>query len=206
MVNILDSRSQSYVGSTLSPYKVGSLNSKLFLSEISKREKNLCKMLEGMRENKYKTLYPAALFLKIINCFFIPFISSSVQRSCELFPEHSGIPVREAQALGGVPRRQRQQQPSGRQLHGLFLLIRPCGCQAAVPESHSGLCPRRRSVLPASSRAVWFHPARRKQQLSLWLSTLSALGLGIPALPLPKRQLLPAAPVRSAEDPDVHGR
>lgn len=48
MVNFLDSRSQSYVGSTLSLYKVGSLNSKLFLSEISKREKNLCKMLEGM--------------------------------------------------------------------------------------------------------------------------------------------------------------
>jgi len=47
---VLDSRSQSYVGITLSPYKVGSLNSKLFLSEISKREKTLCKMLEGMYE------------------------------------------------------------------------------------------------------------------------------------------------------------
>ncbi|KAL0179231.1 hypothetical protein M9458_024673, partial [Cirrhinus mrigala] len=53
--------------------------------------------------------------------------------------------------------------------------------------------------------AVWLHPACRKQQLSLRLSTISALGLGIPALPLPKRQLLPAAPVWSAEDPDVHG-
>ncbi|XP_073684017.1 E3 ubiquitin-protein ligase TRIM8b [Garra rufa] len=49
-VKILMDRSQSYVGGTLSPYKVGSLNSKLFLSEISKREKNLCKMLEGMHE------------------------------------------------------------------------------------------------------------------------------------------------------------
>ncbi|XP_060795969.1 E3 ubiquitin-protein ligase TRIM8b [Neoarius graeffei] len=46
-VKILMDRSQSYIGNTLPSYKVGSLNSKLFLSEISKREKNLCKMLEA---------------------------------------------------------------------------------------------------------------------------------------------------------------
>ncbi|XP_076855576.1 E3 ubiquitin-protein ligase TRIM8b [Brachyhypopomus gauderio] len=46
-VKILMDRSQSFVGNSLPPYKVGSLNSKLFLSEISKREKNLCKMLEA---------------------------------------------------------------------------------------------------------------------------------------------------------------
>lgn len=40
-------RSQACVGSALPPYKVGSLNSKLFLSELSKREKSLRKTLEG---------------------------------------------------------------------------------------------------------------------------------------------------------------
>lgn len=35
------------MGSTLPPYKVGNLNSKLFLSEISKREKSLKRTLEG---------------------------------------------------------------------------------------------------------------------------------------------------------------
>lgn len=40
-------RSQACVGSALPPYKVGNLNSKLFLSEISKREKSLKRTLEG---------------------------------------------------------------------------------------------------------------------------------------------------------------
>ncbi|KAG7492571.1 hypothetical protein MATL_G00015860 [Megalops atlanticus] len=46
-VKILMDRSQSCVGSALPPHKVGHLNSKLFLSEISKREKSLRKMLEA---------------------------------------------------------------------------------------------------------------------------------------------------------------
>lgn len=37
------------MGSNLPPYKVGNLNSKLFLSEISKREKSLKRMLEGQK-------------------------------------------------------------------------------------------------------------------------------------------------------------
>lgn len=44
-------RSQACVGNSLPPYKVGSLNSKLFLSEISKREKSLRRMLEGRSSN-----------------------------------------------------------------------------------------------------------------------------------------------------------
>lgn len=44
----LCARSQSCVGTALPPHKVGSLSSKLFLTEISKKEKNLRKMLEGM--------------------------------------------------------------------------------------------------------------------------------------------------------------
>uniref|UniRef100_A0A672QVY2 Tripartite motif containing 8a n=1 Tax=Sinocyclocheilus grahami TaxID=75366 RepID=A0A672QVY2_SINGR len=39
--------SQSCTGSVLPPYKVGHLNSKIFLSEVSKKEKNLRKILEG---------------------------------------------------------------------------------------------------------------------------------------------------------------
>lgn len=40
-------RSQSCTGSVLPPYKVGHLNSKIFLSEVSKKEKNVKKILEG---------------------------------------------------------------------------------------------------------------------------------------------------------------
>ncbi|XP_035511191.1 probable E3 ubiquitin-protein ligase TRIM8 [Morone saxatilis] len=50
-VKILTDRSQACVGSSLPPYKVGNLNSKLFLSEISKREKSLKRTLEGKETN-----------------------------------------------------------------------------------------------------------------------------------------------------------
>ncbi|CAL8382159.1 unnamed protein product [Gadus morhua 'NCC'] len=46
-IRILMDRSQASVGSALSPYKVGSLNSKLFLSELLKREKSLRRTLEA---------------------------------------------------------------------------------------------------------------------------------------------------------------
>ncbi|KAF4106405.1 E3 ubiquitin-protein ligase TRIM8b [Onychostoma macrolepis] len=77
-VKILMDRSQSYVGSTLSPYKVGSLNSKLFLSEISKREKNLCKMLEAPFSA------PANFFQSI------PAYLCEKRRHSVAFPEGSG--------------------------------------------------------------------------------------------------------------------
>lgn len=50
-------RSQTCVGSSLPPYKVGNLNSKLFLSEISKREKSLKRTLEGKDLPKRFTLF-----------------------------------------------------------------------------------------------------------------------------------------------------
>ncbi|XP_076830370.1 E3 ubiquitin-protein ligase TRIM8a [Brachyhypopomus gauderio] len=46
-VKILMDRSQTCTGSVLPPYKVGHLNSKVFLTEISKKEKSLRKMLEA---------------------------------------------------------------------------------------------------------------------------------------------------------------
>ncbi|XP_004866507.1 probable E3 ubiquitin-protein ligase TRIM8 isoform X2 [Heterocephalus glaber] len=46
-VKILMDRTQSCTGSSLSPPKIGHLNSKLFLNEVAKKEKQLRKMLEG---------------------------------------------------------------------------------------------------------------------------------------------------------------
>ncbi|XP_044521460.1 E3 ubiquitin-protein ligase TRIM8 isoform X2 [Gracilinanus agilis] len=46
-VKILMDRTQSCTGGSLSPPKIGHLNSKLFLNEISKKEKQLRKLLEG---------------------------------------------------------------------------------------------------------------------------------------------------------------
>ncbi|KAB0392829.1 hypothetical protein E2I00_018199, partial [Balaenoptera physalus] len=46
-VKILMDRTQTCTGSSLSPPKIGHLNSKLFLNEVAKKEKQLRKMLEG---------------------------------------------------------------------------------------------------------------------------------------------------------------
>lgn len=40
-------RTQTCTGNSLSPPKIGHLNSKLFLNEVAKKEKQLRKMLEG---------------------------------------------------------------------------------------------------------------------------------------------------------------
>lgn len=61
-VKILTDRSQACVGSSLPPYKVGNLNSKLFLSEISKREKSLRRTLET-------PLTPPSAFLQSVASF-----------------------------------------------------------------------------------------------------------------------------------------
>ncbi|XP_019726038.1 E3 ubiquitin-protein ligase TRIM8b [Hippocampus comes] len=61
-VKILADRSQACVGSTLPPYKVGNLNAKLFLSEISKREKSLKRTLEA-------PLTPPSTFLQSVPAF-----------------------------------------------------------------------------------------------------------------------------------------
>ncbi|XP_015414756.1 PREDICTED: probable E3 ubiquitin-protein ligase TRIM8 [Myotis davidii] len=46
-VKILMDRTQTCTGNSLSPPKIGHLNSKLFLNEVAKKEKQLRKMLEG---------------------------------------------------------------------------------------------------------------------------------------------------------------
>lgn len=46
-VKIFMDRSQTYTGCALPPYKAGHLNSKIFLSEVAKKEKNLRKMMEA---------------------------------------------------------------------------------------------------------------------------------------------------------------
>lgn len=84
-------RSQACVGSSLPPYKVGNLNSKLFLSEISKREKSLKRTLEG-RISRKSYLNPGHYFQEClyfnyhINSFTPPQPPSPLPRpSCSLF-------------------------------------------------------------------------------------------------------------------------
>lgn len=59
-------RSQSCLGSGLPPHKVGHLNSKLLLSEVTKKEKNLHKMLEGKKGEELRYQYHCC----VIVCHF----------------------------------------------------------------------------------------------------------------------------------------
>ncbi|XP_042253298.1 E3 ubiquitin-protein ligase TRIM8b [Thunnus albacares] len=85
-VKILTDRSQACVGSSLPPYKVGNLNSKLFLSEISKREKSLKRTLEA-------PLTPPSTFLQSVPAY--PSGQSSAsgaekRKHSTAFPEGNG--------------------------------------------------------------------------------------------------------------------
>lgn len=123
-------RSQTSIDSALPPYNAGHLNSKVFLAEISKKEKNLRKMLEGISLLQIN-------FLEIpLSCEFcsdlVCPVSSTLRCSCTLFPECSCLPmqseqlrIRKAQALNCISREQRK-------LHGI--LVRSYK-QAAVPGS-----------------------------------------------------------------------
>uniref|UniRef100_A0A3B4BBX1 Uncharacterized protein n=2 Tax=Periophthalmus magnuspinnatus TaxID=409849 RepID=A0A3B4BBX1_9GOBI len=83
-VKILTDRSQACVGSSLPPYKVGNLNSKLFLSEISKREKSLRRTLET-------PLTPPSAFLQSVAAFPSGHGSGSAEKRkhSSAFPESS---------------------------------------------------------------------------------------------------------------------
>lgn len=85
-VRILMDRSQASVGVALSPYKVGSLNSKLFLSELSKREKSLRRTLEA-------PLTPPSSFLQSVPAYPSGLASGSgaeKRKHSSAFPEGSG--------------------------------------------------------------------------------------------------------------------
>uniref|UniRef100_H3CFF2 E3 ubiquitin-protein ligase TRIM8 n=1 Tax=Tetraodon nigroviridis TaxID=99883 RepID=H3CFF2_TETNG len=85
-VKILTDRSQACVGGALAPYKVGSLNSKLFLSEISKREKSLRRSLEA-------PLTPPSTFLQSVPAFASGQSSGSAaekRKHSTAFPEGNG--------------------------------------------------------------------------------------------------------------------
>ncbi|XP_072312728.1 E3 ubiquitin-protein ligase TRIM8-like [Eucyclogobius newberryi] len=83
-VKILSDRSQACVGSSLPPYKVGNLNSKLFLSEISKREKSLRRTLET-------PLTPPSAFLQSVTAFPSGHGAASAEKRkhSSAFPESS---------------------------------------------------------------------------------------------------------------------
>lgn len=63
-------RSQACVGGALPPYKVGNLNSKLFLSEISKREKSLKRTLEG----RIASTRLLTLLFQLVHSSFHPYL------------------------------------------------------------------------------------------------------------------------------------
>ncbi|RXM99516.1 putative E3 ubiquitin-protein ligase TRIM8 [Acipenser ruthenus] len=77
---------QTCTGSGLPPYKVGHLNSKLFLSEISKKEKNLRKMLEA-------PFSAPAHFLQSIPTYPCSLSSSGAEKRkhSTAFPENSNF-------------------------------------------------------------------------------------------------------------------
>ncbi|KAG5262392.1 hypothetical protein AALO_G00274660 [Alosa alosa] len=84
-VKILMDRSQSCVGTALPPHKVGSLSSKLFLAEISKKEKSLRKMLEV-------PFSAPSGFLQSVPAYVCGVSSSGAEkrRHSSAFPEGSG--------------------------------------------------------------------------------------------------------------------
>lgn len=85
-VKILMDRTQTCTGSGLPPYKVGHLNSKLFISEISKKEKNLRKMLEA-------PFSAPAHFLQSIPTYPCSLSSSGAEKRkhSTAFPENSNF-------------------------------------------------------------------------------------------------------------------
>ncbi|XP_030630154.1 LOW QUALITY PROTEIN: E3 ubiquitin-protein ligase TRIM8b [Chanos chanos] len=84
-MKILMDRCQSCVGNSLPPHKVGNLNSRLFLSELSKREKSLAKMLEV-------PFSPPASFLQTVPAYLCGVSGSGVEkrRHSVAFPDSSG--------------------------------------------------------------------------------------------------------------------
>ncbi|XP_006007437.1 E3 ubiquitin-protein ligase TRIM8b [Latimeria chalumnae] len=95
-VKILTDRTQNYTGNGLPPPKIGHLNSKLFLNEIAKKEKQLRKMLEG----PFSTSVPFLQTFPVYHCN----ISSSgaeKRKHSTAFPEASFLePPSAGQYLG----------------------------------------------------------------------------------------------------------
>ncbi|XP_028844081.1 E3 ubiquitin-protein ligase TRIM8b [Denticeps clupeoides] len=84
-VKILMERSQSCVGTALPTHKVGSVSSKLFLAEVSKKEKGLRKMLEV-------PFSAPASFLQSVPAYYCGLNSSGGEKRkhSSAFPEGSG--------------------------------------------------------------------------------------------------------------------
>ncbi|XP_063050059.1 E3 ubiquitin-protein ligase TRIM8-like, partial [Engraulis encrasicolus] len=78
-VKILMDRTQSCIGNSLAPHKVGHLNSKIFLSEISKKEKSLRKMLEA----------PFAAPAHFLQCVYPCSSGSEKRKHSSAFPSES---------------------------------------------------------------------------------------------------------------------
>uniref|UniRef100_A0A3Q3A9G1 E3 ubiquitin-protein ligase TRIM8 n=1 Tax=Kryptolebias marmoratus TaxID=37003 RepID=A0A3Q3A9G1_KRYMA len=99
-VKILTDRSQACVGSSLPPYKVGNLNSKLFLSEISKREKSLKRTLEGNRFNPPIPSLPIHRRLHFPSLIHSSGSGTEKRKHSTAFPEGNGSAGKTAPYLG----------------------------------------------------------------------------------------------------------
>lgn len=105
-------RSQACVGSSLLPYKVGNLNSKLFLSEISKREKSLKRALEGrfclvlmQRDScECENLPPH---------FFLPFLSAPLTPPSTFLQSVPAYPSGQSSSSGAEKRKHSTAFPEG---------------------------------------------------------------------------------------------
>ncbi|XP_030628518.1 E3 ubiquitin-protein ligase TRIM8a isoform X2 [Chanos chanos] len=85
-VKILMDRSQACVSNVLPPHKVGSLNSKIFLSEITKKEKNLRKMLEAPFSAPAHFLQSVPVY----SCSSLSGLGPEKRKHSTAFPESSG--------------------------------------------------------------------------------------------------------------------
>ncbi|XP_054615108.1 E3 ubiquitin-protein ligase TRIM8b isoform X2 [Dunckerocampus dactyliophorus] len=233
-VKILTDRSQVCVGSTLPPYKVGNLNAKLFLSEITKREKSLKRTLEAALRLLVYAVCAADLSLppckeQILTPQSLP-IACSPHPSLHLPAVRPGLPERpelrlcrrETETFHRFPggRRERgEERHSGLQRCPLLLLVLflIASEQATLPGLRLLVCWRRSVHQSAGSGAVRPASHQRRQRRECGkreqLIKQPPFRRRLQLFALPPRgwrgllTLFPAgraAPVRRSQDPGVH--
>lgn len=217
------------MGSSLPPYKVGNLNSKLFLSEISKREKSLKRTLEGKIPDGSRTLlsgvcfylnYPLTSHLfSPLSSLSSPYPSLDLPAVCSCVSQRSELWLwsRETETFHCLPRGERERRKKRcsrfQGLLLLFLILFFVVSQTALPGLGLSL---RRGPVHQSAASRPLRPAshqrerrdRKRKRLSdqppfrlrVWLLALSSWRQQLLAL-LPAGR---AASIRRPEDPGVH--
>ncbi|KAI1894268.1 hypothetical protein AGOR_G00114060 [Albula goreensis] len=152
-VKILMDRSQSFTASGIPPHKVGQLNSKLFLSEISKKEKNVAKILEV-------PLTAPAQFLQSVPVYSSSPSSTGVEKRkhSTAFPDSAASFLEPSPALEGSRSTQATPQPPRRANH------------------HRPWCP---AAPPSTRLASEAPPGRPPFRLGLLFHALPPAGAGV---------------------------